>query len=127
HAVIAGIENCSQDCAAQQAYEQEVIEVTCLKRCILPVVRKSEQLPLLCWDATIVPVHPFKGGGDELSGRRASAFTGKPCQLASLTHARVRLVKTTWTETELAGNEPEMTAGRIISPVLAHRDHLRKP
>ena len=53
HAIFAGVQNGSQDRAAQQTDEQKVIEVTRLECGILPVVRETEQLAFLFGNAAV--------------------------------------------------------------------------
>jgi len=38
----AGVTNSADYCAAEKGYKNKIVEVTCLKGCILPIVRKSE-------------------------------------------------------------------------------------
>lgn len=78
-----------------------------LKRCVLPVVRKAQELALFLGNATVTPVHPFEGRGDEECGGRTPAFSRQASELAALPHAGMRLVETARAEAELSRYEPE--------------------
>jgi hypothetical protein len=75
HAVVAGIQNRSQDRATQEADEQKIIEVASLEGGVLPVVREAEELAFLFGNSAVVPVHPFQGGRNEKCRGRAAALT----------------------------------------------------
>jgi len=78
------IANRPQDGSSQQRYKDKIVEVTRLKRCILPVVCKAEQLAgMFVYRA--VPLHPRQNRGNNQGRRRASPFGGKTGKLVDLT------------------------------------------
>src|ERR1700677_2670056 len=56
-AFVSGATHRAQNGAAKQGYENEVVEVTRLKRSVLAVVRKAQQFPGPLFEGTVV-FHP---------------------------------------------------------------------
>src|SRR6056297_1936995 len=95
-----------QNGPTQKAHEQKIVEVAGLKRRVLPIVRKPQQLALCLWNTARRLVHPLESTGHEKGRRGAPPFAREARQLTALTHPLVGLVLAAEAECKLAGDEP---------------------
>ena len=70
----AGILQCAEKARADEAHEEEVVEMAGLERGVLTVVSEAEKLSRVAVHPRLGAVHPAQRAADEYGGRRAAAF-----------------------------------------------------
>ena len=107
--VRTGILKCAEKARADQADEEEVVEVAGLECRVLAVVGEPEQLSRVTVHRRRC-VHPAQCAADEHGGRRAAALRRERGEARAVARRPTLGVPATKTEPELAGLEPRRRA-----------------
>ena len=107
--VRTGILECAEKARADEADEEEVVEMAGLERRVLTVVGEAEQLARVGVHRRRC-VHPAQGAADEHRGRRAAALRRERGETRAIARRTALGVPATEAEPELAGLEPRLRA-----------------
>ena len=106
---------------ADQAHEEEVVEMARLERGVLTVVGEAEELPRVVAQARLGTVHPAQRAGHQYRRRRAAALGGERGETCAIAGRTAMSFPAAETESELAAQEPRRRPG-TDSPVGRHRE-----
>ena len=105
-AVRAGIVQCAEKARADEAHEEEVVEVAGLERGVLAVVGEAEELSRVAVQSRPAAVHPAQNAADEYGGRRAAALRRERGEAGAVACRAALRVAAAEAEAEPAGQEP---------------------
>ena len=101
----------TEEARADEAHEQEVIEITRLKRGVLTVVGEAENLSRVAVQPRLGAVHPAQRASDEYGGRRATALRRERGETRAITRRTALSAPAAEAEAELPGQEPHFRPG----------------
>ena len=105
-AVRAGIVQRAEKPRADEAHEEEVVEVAGLERGVLAVVGEAEELSRVAVQPRPGAVHPAQDAADEYGGRRAAALRRERGEARAVARRPALGVAAAEAEAEPAGQEP---------------------
>ena len=105
-AVRAGIVQRAEKPRADEAHEEEVVEVAGLERGVLAVVGEAEELSRVAVQPRPGAVHPAQYAADEHGGRRAAALRRERGEAGAVARRPALRVAAAQAEAEPAGQEP---------------------
>ena len=98
---------CAEEARADEAHEEEVVEMAGLERGVLAVVGEAEELARVAVQSRPGAVHPAQNAADEYGGRRAAALRRERGEAGAVARRPALRVAATEAEAEPAGQEPQ--------------------